>query len=76
MNLGEVAPRSPIMRRHMPTAKTTMLPATASQNTLAPTRLDDECRMLRSRKGGTNVRIPSVRTRMSQADVWLLSDAQ
>jgi hypothetical protein len=36
MNLGEVAPRSPIMRRHMPTAKTTMLPATASQKTLAP----------------------------------------
>ena len=30
MNLGGVAPRSPIMRRHMPTAKTTMLPATAS----------------------------------------------
>ena len=35
MNLGEVAPRSPIMRRHMPTAKTTMLLAAASQKPLA-----------------------------------------
>lgn len=35
-NLGEVAPPSPIIRRHMPTAKTTMLPATASHKGLAP----------------------------------------
>ena len=36
LNLGGVAPRSPIMRRHMPPAKTTMLPATASHKPLAP----------------------------------------
>jgi len=31
MNLAEVAPRSPIMLRHMPTAKSTMLRVTASR---------------------------------------------
>jgi len=50
LNLGGVAPRSPIMRRHMPTAKTTMLPATTSQKALAPdairrrTAAFEECR--------------------------------